>query len=444
MNLRGDRHSLNINLHKNQRLIHESSARFKVGKIGRRFGKSFLGIFELIQAAGRYPNETFWYIAPTYAQAKSIAWKNLNDILLNSLKLKISQTELSVKLIDNRSTIVLKGADNPDSLRGPRLKGVVFDEAAYIREYMWTDIVRSQLIDSKGFAYFFSTPKGKNWFTSLHAEAQRKNLNGDKTWESFYYTSYDNPWIEKEEIDKARDTMSEQTFLQEHMAIEQDYMGQKYSEFSFDNNVGEYDGKESLVTVRGIDWGLAHPTVCLWAKVDVKNMTVYISDEYFKSGLTIQENVGVIKDKTGDMPIEWTVIDPSANKRDPATNRSIKDEYARWGIYCLDGDRRERGTDIVKMFLKKGMVKIDPKCRNLIRELQTLEWTDKVGDDSSDCARYLLVKIHDTFFNGNLFEKTIEVKPRQAGIYNINELRDWSNFKQGKPTEWTMEEIGVY
>lgn len=432
---------LNIILHDNQKTIHQSKARFKVVKAGKRFGKTKWALYELVQAAGKYGKEVLWYIAPSYRMAKSIAWWDLKWMIPKECIKRTVEQDLMI-ILWNDARIELKGADNEDSLRGPRLKGVIFDEAAYIKEYLWNDVIRSQLVDSKGLAYFISTPKGKNWFTSLGDEAKRKQISGDKEWAYFYYTSLDNPTLSREELMKVKDTIPETTWNQEFMALEQDFVGQKYSEFNFDRNVEELKDESKMIMVRGIDWGIDHPTVCLWAKIDKENKIVWITNEYFKSGLTINENVKNILDITGSQPIEWTVIDPSANKRDPATNRSIKDEYARWGLFCLDGDRKERGTDIVKMFLKHGKVKISPKCRNLIRELQTLEWGDKINDDCTDTLRYLLLRVHDYMLD-NIFEK-LEIKKEEKPVNpHIMSIYDLPSFKKESEVsmEWLVEEV---
>ena len=109
--------SLKFNLHENQKKIHDSPARFKIVKAGKRFGKTKWALFEIAQMAGKIPNGTFWYIAPTYGMAKDIAWRDLKLMLPKSILKKVLETELSIELINN-SLIRLKGADNPDSLRG--------------------------------------------------------------------------------------------------------------------------------------------------------------------------------------------------------------------------------------------------------------------------------------------------------------------------------------
>ncbi len=61
----------------------------------------------------------------------------------------------------------VKSADNPDSLRGAGLDGVVVDEAAYVKEEAWTEALRPALSDRRGWAMFISSPNGYNWFHTL-------------------------------------------------------------------------------------------------------------------------------------------------------------------------------------------------------------------------------------------------------------------------------------
>lgn len=422
---------LNITLHKNQQHIHNNARRNMVTLAGKRFGKSKLGIYRLIQKAGRLPNGVCWAVAPFYSQAKAIIWWELNQMIPPQLIRRKIETDLFIELW-NGCRIHLKGADHEDSLRGPHLDHLLMDEAAFCREHIWEKILRGQLLSSEGSgtADFISSPnpKGRSWFTAFHDTAMKRMLAGDADWSAFYFTLYDNPTLPLVEIEKLRNDLPEDTWNLEYMAIESEHAGTKYGEFDYSKHVGTIDKMENFITVRAIDWGLLHPTVCLWAKVDKVSGTIYIYDEFAKSGLVIEEVCKVIHEKTGDTNIAWSVIDPSSNRRDQITGRSVKDEFSRGNLYCVDGDRRGadniggRGTDIVKGMIKRGMVKIHPKCKALIYELRNLQWGDKIGDDSTDALRYLLVRLHDLVFNGVLPEKKMveaHLVPKQT--YNIND-----------------------
>ncbi len=434
---------LNIILHPNQALIHRDPARFKVIKAGKRFGKSKWAVFEIAQWAGMKVGGTFWYIAPTFGQAADIAWQDLLYILPESMVARRLESKLTVEL-KNKSRIILKGAENEDGLRGPGLDGVIFDEAAYMDQYIWPAIVRGQLAMSRGPAYFISSPnkKGINWYTAFCKEAERKKLAGNPEWAFYKFTIYDNPILHKTEIEEIKQENTDDTWSLEYMAEESEYAGQLYHEFNYERNVGEYSGTDTLPVFRALDWGIAHPTVCLFLKLDLANKTVYVYDEFVKSGSLIVESCEEIKRMTGNTPVEWSVIDPSTAKRNSQTGRTDKDEFARWGITCIPGDNRDRGIDITKMFLKKGMIKIHPKCKNLIAELKNLQRGQKEGDDVTDSLRYGIVRINDYIYGMNVIEaETRMFTPKlNSNQYSFYDTRIFPP-KQMSQANWVLDEI---
>jgi phage terminase large subunit-like protein len=97
--------------------VFESPVRFRVLVAGRRFGKTHLAVVELITKASEHQGSRNWYIAPTYRQAKQVAWYDLKRLCPTALIADKNETELTLWL-KNGSEIALRGADNPDSLRG--------------------------------------------------------------------------------------------------------------------------------------------------------------------------------------------------------------------------------------------------------------------------------------------------------------------------------------
>lgn len=421
---------LNIKLHSGQQYVQDHAKKFNVLSCGKRWGKSKWALFRALQKAGNLPNGVVWVIAPTYRQAKQIAWREIMSILPPQMIRRKIETDLLIE-IWNGCLIQLIGAEDEDHLRGVKISHVVFDEAAYIKETVWP-LIMGQLLGNKesGGADFISSPakSGRNWFSSFFEEAKKKMDSGDPDWAAFHYTILDNPTLPPADIQRLKDNTPDDVWSLEYMAVESSYAGTMYSEFAYEKHVSTYvNPNENLPTYRGSDWGLNHPTAFLWAKVDKEKNLIYITDEFFRSGLIIQEIVRAVDEKTGATPILWTAMDPSANRRDIITGRSVRDEFARYGLYCVDGDRRGadkggRGVDIVKMFFKKDMIRINPACKNLIFALRNLQWGDREGDDCTDALRYLLVRLHDLVFNGVLPERAVvdaPLIPKQ--IYNIND-----------------------
>ena len=121
---------------------------------------------------------------------------------------------LAIKLI-NGSTITLKGADRPETMRGVSLRFVVLDEYADFKPEVWELILRPALSDLKGKAVFIGTPMGRNHFYDLYSEASLGHLEDTEAW---HFTSYDNPTLDSKEIDSAKRNMSSYAFRQEFMA----------------------------------------------------------------------------------------------------------------------------------------------------------------------------------------------------------------------------------
>jgi phage terminase large subunit-like protein len=148
-----------------QRKVHEllDSKRFTVVVAHRRFGKTVSAINHLIKAAvlNKLEAPRYAYIAPTYGQAKRVAW----DYLVKYVKPLGGTENISEMRVDFMGRrIQLYGSDNPDSLRGQYFDGVILDEIGDQNPKIWTDIVRPALADRLGWCLFIGTPKGHNHF----------------------------------------------------------------------------------------------------------------------------------------------------------------------------------------------------------------------------------------------------------------------------------------
>jgi predicted phage terminase large subunit-like protein len=217
---------LNFHLHAKQKQVFISEARFKVCAAGRRAGKSYLSavnlIIEVLKDENRFginlKGKEVWYVAPTYQQARDIIWNVLKDLggwgTPNSVISTIHENTSTMTFINGR-TIKLKGSDRPDTLRGVSLAYVVLDEYAFMKPEVWDMIIGPALADSRGDALFIGTPSGKNHFYDLWVEAANDNQTD---WASFHFNSLDNPIISSEELDRARNRMSEDAFRQEFEA----------------------------------------------------------------------------------------------------------------------------------------------------------------------------------------------------------------------------------
>jgi hypothetical protein len=204
--------TIQIELHKpheGQRNVLESKARFRVLMCGRRWGKSLISRNIAIEEA--LNSKRVAYITPTYKLGKKFFDKIIKTTPENSRA--ANRTELTINFITGGSILFFTG-ENLDAIRGDDFDCVIIDEACYIPnlEDGWNNAIRPTLTDRQGRALFISTPRGKDFFYRLYLR------NGDKDFESFKYTTYDNPFINNQEIDDARASLPTAVFEQEYLA----------------------------------------------------------------------------------------------------------------------------------------------------------------------------------------------------------------------------------
>ena len=192
--------------HINQTKILESTARFRVVMCGRRFGKSELSQVEIISNA--LQGMKVAYITPTYKLAKTFFEK-----LIQCVPFENNKSDLTIHF-PNEGTVEFFTGERLDNLRGRKFHLVVIDEASFISDLQdgWLNSIRPTLTDYQGRALFLSTPRGKNYFYSLYMKG------GQRDWESFKFTTYDNPYILTSEINDAKAQLPNSVFEQEYMA----------------------------------------------------------------------------------------------------------------------------------------------------------------------------------------------------------------------------------
>jgi hypothetical protein len=249
---------MEIALSKAQDDIFGDPARFKVVVAGRRFGKTVLALCFLLYCANMKRNSINWYTAPTYRQAKQIAWRMLQSFAPHAASK--NETDLSMTFL-NGSSIALRGADNYDSLRGVGLDALVLDEYADMAAEVWTEVLRPSLSDKLGTALFIGTPAGFNHLYDLWIEADTK-----PDWKSWQFTTADGGHVKKEELDAARLDLDERTYKQEYEASFASLTGRVYYEFDRLLNVSgdiKDTGAELLV---GFDFNIAPMSAVIGVK----------------------------------------------------------------------------------------------------------------------------------------------------------------------------------
>ena len=200
-------------LHEAQQTVKDDPARWKILCAGRRFGKSRLGVQLCLEQA--LDGGRVWWVAPTFAIAR-VGWRDVVAAASEfpkeaGVNIKIGDMEVT---FPSGGSISVKSADNPQRLRGEGLNYLVMDEAAFVREETWTEVLRPTLTENKGSALFISTPIGMdNWFYHLWEKADTS-----EDWARFQFPTVANPIIDPAEVESAREDLGELVFAQEYLA----------------------------------------------------------------------------------------------------------------------------------------------------------------------------------------------------------------------------------
>lgn len=344
-----------FSFHKNQRKIINSDKRFRVAVCGRRFGKTLMSIWEMYGYAAFNKGSRVVYIAPTIKQSRDICWSELKKVTRSSWSKPPNETRLEVYLKCDHggmSEIWLRGSENIESLRGLKIDFLVVDEVASITEWVevWRKVLRPTLVDSQGHALFTGTPQGLNHFYQMYL-----NEKVDENWQSFRFTSYDNPFIPSEEIDAAKfeaestNTMDE--FRQEYLAEFVTVSGQVYKEWDSTSQFIELKYEPSLPLYISMDFGVNDPTSIIWMQ---RNGGEYrVIDYYEASDANIGHFLQVLRGKPYKVP-EMYCGDPAGKARNVVTGTSIIEEYRKSGIYIrsIDGVRIPDQVRITHRYMK--------------------------------------------------------------------------------------------
>ena len=446
--------------HKHQKKLHDDGHRYLVICAGRRFGKSVFARQHCILNA-IYDPGLYWIVNPTYRQGKMIHWRELKAEVPHQMIVGKNEQEMSIDL-SNGSRIEIKGADNEDALRGVGLKGIVMDEAADQKSHVWEEIIRPTLVDAEGWGIFIGTPKGFNWFYELWRRGNKKDKLYDPEWSSYQFTSYDNPYLKKTEIDKAKNeakrSKREDVFQQEYLAKFKKFYGLIYRTFERKTHViepfdfSEYDGWE---VYRGLDFGYGvNPTVCLWIAVAPDNKW-YIIDEYVETKETDDYHCGMVLSQSGQYPpITLSYADPS--------NPQKLETWAKNGVYSTKAARTQgtnlkewvnNGIDIVNEKLKISVMDQKPQlyvfknCENTIKEFEVYKWKEekdpllnkpgrpeKSNDHCFVAGTKVLTKKGwqdiETIFPGNYVWSPLGwSRVRSAGSTGVKKIKDYGVFK---------------
>lgn len=370
---------------------------------GRGSGKTTAGSIQAVLEAMEYqPGEPGIVVAPNYKMLMRASMKEFFRWLPRSWIAVWNKSEKFLTL-RNGSEITFVSADNPDSLRGPNTAWAWFDEPRNLNGREAFDIVTAQLRRGQRKAWLTTTPAGIfHWLYALFIEEPLAH--------SAIVTARieDNPYNPPEYARAMRSQYTGTFAAQELDAEWVSFEGRVYDNFSLTDNVTELaEYNPDLPVLWGVDDGYAygegpgkpsyHPRVFLLGQETAQGgMNIFAA--YYQCGRMPEQSIAEVL-SWPYRKAEVAYIDSSAVE--------LKARVWESDITTVGATHKvSEGIKNVRRLIGDGngvrLLKIHPRCSELIRELQLYRYDDaskqadvgepkplKVDDHGVDALRYM-------------------------------------------------------
>ena len=427
--------------------------------IHRRGGKTVLTVNHIIMSAFSFTkpryhkdqdsgemklliNPEFAYVAPTYKQAKKIAWKIFKEYLKDIPNVRFVETDLTIFIkmphpLDPKKTqtaiIYVMGAENHGAFRGMALDGAVLDEMANIPKVARTKSLKPALADRGGWEIIIGTPQGHNQFKEIYDEA----LENPDDWVSLKLPVSITKLIDQATLDSFRRTMGQKAYDQEFECdfdVEPDskYFAETLKLMETEGKIHEMVRPNLNLPVKVyMDIGF-NDANSLWFVQQIGN-TISVIDYYQSSGKGAEHYIETMANK----PYKYSelVLPHDGKVHDWGTGLARDEQVAifckQWGIWhprlIRTIPRSKNKIDDInraRIFLLKCI--INPKTTGY--GFKCLENYSKVWDDKKEI--FLESPYHDQYSNG-----------ADAFIYIS---KDYNDGKLGQNDDWEVSSESQY
>lgn len=390
--------------HAGQLTVMESKARHRVVCAGRRFGKSYVGGYELLpyaiaaRAEADWLRENgkrreYWVVGPQYTTAEKefrVFWnacRKLEIPMDNPGSYNSTESGLmKVSLWNGAFVFQAKSGSHPESLVGEALSGVIMAEAAKIKPIVWQQMVRPTLGDFDGWSIHTSTPEGKNHFYEMFQYARDVEHTD---WEAFRMPAWRNNHVYKtptidshvkqllrlmeenygfsafqlarennltidREVLSSIDELSIPMFNQEYAAEFTDFVGKVFKDFDTETHVGrlKYETGSNWQTLAAVDYGWTNPNVWLLIQISPWGQ-INVLAEHYQENQTADEFADEII-RRGLCPSDLTYFYP--DPASPGDTRILESKFRKAGLKATarpgTGGELKARLDLIRLALK--------------------------------------------------------------------------------------------
>jgi phage terminase large subunit len=397
----------------------------------RRAGKTVACINELIERAlhCKKPQPQYAYVAPQLKQAKKIAWVMLKKYA-KPVCVKVGEAELFVELI-NGARIYLAGADNPDSLRGLYLDGVVLDEVAQMKKTIWTEVLQPALSDRKGWSVFIGTPNGHDFFYQLWKRAQAN----PKAWYSKLLTVQDTNILSEKILEEIKSESDSDSYEQEFMCsfnagVKGSYYGSIIEKMEDEGRLQPIKPVEQAPVSIVFDLGINDDTSAWFYQVVNGKLTVL--NHFSQSGLSFEETIEKVRTiaKENRYKLDTWWVPHDAGSREWQTGKTAVEQFwaANIEVRKIPRESFQAGIQAVRTTLPKMWID-GVNCASGIEALKAYQkkWNEKNGtfsqeaihdwsSHSADAMRYLCFVVRDYDIKASVNKVLPPILPPVPGL----------------------------
>jgi len=398
---------------------HDRTERLSKIVAHRRFGKTVGCLNDLIRAAltnpRKFPVPRYSYIAPTYTQAKDVAWAYLKFYSAPIPGIEARESDLTV-IYPNGAIVKLYGADNYERMRGLYNDGVVIDEPAQIDPRAWPEVISPTLSDYRGWATFIGTPQGRDWF--YHIDRQKSGDLADG-WFRRIWKASETGIVSPDELEFQRSIKSEEQFAQEYecsfeAAVVGAYYGKLMQAADADKRITGVPYEPTTPVYTAWDLGIRDATAIWFAQVVGRE--IRIIDYYESSGADLGHYVKALGER--NYLYADHIVPHDAQAKELGTGKSRLEVLESLGLKNItvaamhrvedginavrtiiprcwfDQTKCARGIDALKLY----RAEFDDKLMAL-KPRPVHDWTSHAADAFRYLAMTLDTKIVNTGFN---------------------------------------------
>lgn len=310
--------------HKKQSQIWRALERFLVVVAGRQSGKTEIArrkIVRWLPVIKAWQDPVYIYGLPTFAQAKKVAWDQINALIPDEWIVKNgrNRTEMCIRTIWG-SKLYIAGLDKPERIEGNTVDGVILDECSDQRPEAYTKTVLPMLTHRNGWCMRIGVPKRNGCGAIQFKQAFDAGLvPNNLSIRSFTWSS--RTILSDEQLYEIQGQMSTKDAEEQLGGIWTQGEGQIFYAYSEEINgnlstIAEYD-RNDVIGV-GSDFNVSPMS---WVLFHVKDGKMYVFDEVYRMNTNTVATLDYLYQKYGGHRSKWAFFgDASSKNRHSSTD----------------------------------------------------------------------------------------------------------------------------